>query len=278
MLDKLKNQKVNIAQVFAERKQTASTISSTFRDLVRSINAVKRGNFSLASRILRISRPLGLNTRKGIANNWLRLQYGWLPLLNDVYGSAEKLAEIGVRTIERKPIMSVGAKMGREVQASGDTYPGSWPVGYYFLNGKWDYKSRLYYTVSDSVLHDLTSIGLTNPFTIAWELLPWSFVVDWAFPIGNWINRQDATVGLQFLSGHYVYFYKGKISASVIGTHVSGNYHYNWRAMPGHTNYVNYQRTAMNTFPSVPSVRIKDPGSLLHAANAWALLTQVFKE
>lgn len=46
----------------------------------------------------------------------------------------------------------------------------------------------------------LAEFGLENPARLAWDLLPYSFVLDWAFPIGTWLDMQTALCGLSVSS------------------------------------------------------------------------------
>jgi hypothetical protein len=47
----------------------------------------------------------------------------------------------------------------------------------------------------------LNQLGLLNPLSFAWEITPWSFVVDWLIPIGPVLSALTAPVGLNFISG-----------------------------------------------------------------------------
>lgn len=40
------------------------------------------------------------------------------------------------------------------------------------------------------------ALGLDKPLNTAWELLPWSFVVDWVFAIGQWLDRITPAITL----------------------------------------------------------------------------------
>jgi hypothetical protein len=47
----------------------------------------------------------------------------------------------------------------------------------------------------------LNEAGLINPLDIAWELVPWSFAIDWFVPIGNTLKAITAGCGLQSEGG-----------------------------------------------------------------------------
>lgn len=67
---------------------------------------------------------------------------------------------------------------------------------------------RLDYVLDRAALKSLTAIGLMDPASTAWELVPWSFVVDWTLPIGDWLSSLSATLGLSFRAGSYTYISK----------------------------------------------------------------------
>jgi hypothetical protein len=48
----------------------------------------------------------------------------------------------------------------------------------------------------------LSNHDLINPLSIGWEVIPYSFVVDWFAPIGNTLSSLTATAGLDFLGGY----------------------------------------------------------------------------
>jgi hypothetical protein len=55
--------------------------------------------------------------------------------------------------------------------------------------------------MENSINRTLASLGLTNLASVGWEVMPYSFVIDWAVPVGNWLNLQDADTGLEYVQG-----------------------------------------------------------------------------
>ena len=120
--DKLKQQNVNFAQFFVEGEQTAELIASTAGRLASGLRAIKKGNIvgalkavgfgrnnrqrrKAADAVRRAARDLsrragneilGPNAKaasKKAANEWLSMQFGWMPLLSDLDGAAKLMAE-----------------------------------------------------------------------------------------------------------------------------------------------------------------------------------------
>jgi hypothetical protein len=45
-------------------------------------------------------------------------------------------------------------------------------------------------------------MGLENPLAVAWEVVPFSFVLDWWIPVGNILQAYSDARGLSFGSGY----------------------------------------------------------------------------
>jgi hypothetical protein len=50
-------------------------------------------------------------------------------------------------------------------------------------------------------LNSWGSFGLLNPAAVAWELLPFSFVVDWFLPVGRYLEGLDVPMRFDHLGG-----------------------------------------------------------------------------
>lgn len=114
-------------------------------------------------------------------------------------------------------------------------------------------------------------ITVGNPLELAWEVIPFSFVVDWAIPIGDWLSSLDALLDVQWLEGTYTakenLYWRTKYSISnSFGTH----------EIFGGGTYKSHQRVVFNTVPvQLPEY---DPSTSLQAvANGLALLTGLNK-
>jgi hypothetical protein len=66
-------------------------------------------------------------------------------------------------------------------------------------------ETKLFGKVDDANLVLLNSLGLLNPLQVAWELVPFSFVVDWILPIGSFLEAATGTIGTTFDSGYTTY-------------------------------------------------------------------------
>lgn len=116
-----------------------------------------------------------------------------------------------------------------------------------------------------------SNLGLTNPAMVAWDLVPFSFVVDWFLPVGKFLNSFDSHYGFSLKHGCGAYDIKSH--ASLSESYVSGGF------VSGFADAREYSRDQVSSF-SLPrfSDRIQPlSGSLWRAATAVALGIQQLK-
>jgi hypothetical protein len=282
----LKGTKVNLGVAFGERKQTARQLGDAAFSIAKSFQALRRGN------VRRAMDELGISSRKheprgsNVTNKWLGLQYGWKPLLSDVYGACDALAR---RNADDWSVIAKGKARAKNYYkyavspvfngANGSASNGfdACTVTAEVTTGA---LTRIDAIPANTALQSFTSLGLTNPLLIAWELVPFSFVVDWALPIGSWLDSLDATLG--FANAWTCTSVLTKSNWTDVGvskTQTSGTYAgKSWirNSYRGTQRDVQLVRTVSYGVPVPRFPRIKDPRSLGHMANGLALLSQVF--
>lgn len=138
---------------------------------------------------LRRRRNLVKDSDALLANAWLELQYGLGAAVQEVYNFAEVL-DAG---------FSVGRVTGRAKKQFVDATK---PTGLYgnFTTSIVDVRAHVQATVrlSLSTVGTLEQFGVLNPASWAWELTPFSFVVDWFVNIGSFLRQFGDTAGLDF--------------------------------------------------------------------------------
>lgn len=217
--NKVKSQKINLAMAFAERQQTINMISSTAKRIATSLRLIKKFDVVGAARALgvmakvkrnriyyydRISssrralnpddprtfylrKTISFNPKKQkdeVFNRWLELQYGWKPLLSDMRGAM-------IATVDRPLIRGIVSRVSEEHKF--DYYSSDSKVTGSLKN---NYTIRGAVIISNPSLSKASELGLTDPFSLAWELLPFSFIVDWFIPVGDFLNAQNALHGV----------------------------------------------------------------------------------
>jgi len=189
------------AQVYTESAQTVVNVMErqqvvdaikTDADVIRKAwRSLRRGDFR------GFKRALGLSSRKGespwskpeaAGSIWLQYHFGWEPLFQDIFNSVKILqSEYPSRTFTSRA-------------SAGGTYE-------YIVSNGWCYvvpSFRHRYLMQATVhcrnpnLHRANSLGLINPASVIWERVPFSFVVDWFWPIGSFLESWSDFVGLEF--------------------------------------------------------------------------------
>lgn len=277
--NKLKDQKVNLGVAFAERAATSRMLGDTARRLVRSVRELRSGNFRNAARALGIVNDPGRPRGSNWTNHWLQLQYGWKPLLSDVYGSCDALAK------REQSDWRVTVKASR--RDSDFWKKERFPLGTTHPNRNFDAcrlevrrDRRVFVRIDAIPENDLTmsfaSLGLTNPLEVAWEVVPYSFVVDWFLPLGDWLSSLDALLGYNscwtsVTTRNEAWWTDVGLSRTdyTLGGFVKND----WL---GTKRVLEVTRTAYSSTPLASFPEFKDPRSLGHMANGLSLLAQAF--
>lgn len=285
--NQMKDMKVNIQQFIAEREQTirmfvdvVSSVANCVRDLKRGDIAGAMGHVGISTskrRRRKFNRSFARDQSKAVANAWIQAQYGIRPLMEDVKGAAESLAKY---LNQQPPVYKV--EVHRAIKLSSVTRTSVNPDYVRFINEiqttEYHLKYGCYFTQDLNVSSLPTSLGLTNPASILWELTPWSFVVDWFFPVGNWIASWDATIGITFKSGYRTEFIRSRARKDMstynvqYGTSqiVVSSVGEAWREK------ITCNRTLLSSFPMPGLPAFKNPFSATHISNALSLLRQQF--
>lgn len=292
---KIKNQKVNLAQAFAERKQTASLLASSAIRITKAARSLKKGNFAGAfaalgysptkNQLYRLNKKRFSSSSKryksynsqALAANWLEIQYGWKPLLGDVYGSAELLA----KSLDRPRVALVVANCKLEKSHRDTQYRGYSDCLVITRDFRWksEVKQTIRYNVTSAASRNLAELGISNPYHLAWELVPFSFVADWFTPIGAYLESIDALAGVSFVSGT-------RSAALRVDNRFIGNGRQNSGAN-GNWTYSGYgsgsyiandvTRYPITGFPPNHTPSLQNPFSMTRVANAIALLRTIFR-
>lgn len=199
---------------FAEAGQTVRMVTSAARDLARSFGQLRRGNLVGAYRTLamtapsaastrRFNRQFGRNARDAAANRWLEMQYGWIPLLSDVKNAAETLAEATLDSAKRDGRVTAVERLF--VDRDEPFVCEVSPPGSCRMIRKQIESRRMVWKFRPTSLSTLASFGLLNPASVAWELVPLSFVIDWFLPIGRYLEQLDTPFRFTHVGGTSVY-------------------------------------------------------------------------
>lgn len=260
-LNNLVSQKASIGAALAEARQTVDMFSDAVIAGASYLNAFKRGNLRKLWRQQRGRADGG----RAAANAWLEYHYGWKPLAQDIYSAQEQVHRDLAKGLGINATGSAIKTGSGEHEVRDETQTVNWRhSAVCHLHAVLDNPSATY----------LNSFGLINPLSIAWEVVPFSFAVDWIMPVGKTLEACTATVGLSFKGGriveHRTYSLSGRAKP---GRRTA------WRVCENVGDYreegFGFQRTALSAFPIPQFYGDDTPYSTPRALNAIALMRQL---
>lgn len=283
---KVKNHEFNLSVSLGELKDFVPMVADRLTKIAKAVRAIKRGDFATAARqfgskhngisVSKTGKFSGASLRVGdIPSVWLEMQYGWLPSLNDIFEAAKAFETLSKGP--RKSLVTVSAKKFSVFNAC--TTPEHMEAMV-----RQTYKRYITYEMTEE-LSAPRQLGLIDPRSLVWELLPWSFVVDWSLPIGDYL---DALATIPHLKGRFlrtdVRKYDGYFGIKYLeGTHKWGS---DWitYAVPPFPTYdtlraTEMERTVLGAL-TVPTPTFKSwkqiSGPRNRLANATSLLYSAF--
>jgi len=272
LLSNAKAQKLNMGTFLAESGKSIDMIARTASKFYEAYRSVRKGNLFDAAghlgiapsrrRQKRFNRTAKKDHAKAVASAWLELQYGWKPLLMDTYNAAQEIAD------NVSPIF-VGHAFGKHAETRVRQTKTNVDTDTVNIYSEARYKCT--FVMENTVARRAALNGLSNPMMVAWELVPYSFVVDWFLPIGDYLSRIDATNGLNFKLGGVVSYQKATYTRVRVFT---GS---RQRRSEQSVESLRVSRGSLSKFPDNTTPSFKNPLSLGHAINAVALLTNFWK-
>lgn len=201
-LNDIASQKANIGETLGTMRQTVQMIKSPGSALVKSLTGAWKDK-SLRPFLKHSLRDLRRNgVSDTIASKYLEYVYGWVPLVNDIYGIMELM-----KNSSSRPLLVTGrGKSTRNHQTNSGKFT---DFSYKCVNNigplNEDVKVRCQIhgriDPNATAIRTLNQLGLLNPASLAWDLTPWSFVVDWFVPIGPVLSALTAPAGLIYVAG-----------------------------------------------------------------------------
>lgn len=275
---------VLLTKAYAKINSSAVMSGESLSDLGQTVGMLRRPFKSaglllgrmLKHRNLRLGKTAA-SAAKATANSWLEYRYGWKPLIMDidtiVQASYKKLAHCGKR---------------RLVARVGDAYAcdlrGTWTDATSYVGTKTS-GSKSYSRSSKvgvGVLYDIAPqtgkqalqaiLGVRPrdiPATV-WELVPYSFVVDWFVNVGDWIQAVTPVPGITIL-GHWVTRVESTRTEWVATFDPPSLNNWVGTIGPEVTTTYSYIRTCNQPIAPTPVWKLK-PISRLHQIDGAALL------
>lgn len=195
-----------------------------------------------------------------MSENWLEVMWGWLPLLEDFYSAYNTLLTLG----NEAPQVHYVARLKKK---------GPFPVpGTPYALAAQDksfYVKKLHAFFPQPV-PPWTSLGIDAPEQVRWEMLPYSWAIDYMLPFGDWLS----TVGLfsRVIGGEYWETSVSRMDLlGVVQTDAFPGKMDLSEAMDSREQRLIYTRKAVHPTTSIPFPRCKPANEIL----SWRRATNV---
>lgn len=172
----------------------AKTARRAKREVVKEILGIKPGT--------RKAPPWLKKPDQKLINGWLEYQFSVKPLLGDIQSSGEALSDL---LFEENRPMRMKIKVGAS-DASTTTYTAGGPT-----SNSWDGSVQAetrtschisaVYDVTPTSARTMDQLGLGNPAAVAWELTTLSWMVDYVWGVGDWLESLTRIEGATFVEG-----------------------------------------------------------------------------
>lgn len=272
-----------------EVNKSLQMITSRGLQLAKAARELKQLRLADAARTLAIPEDvkrdvIGRASKKHLFSGmWLEYWLGWAPMIGDIYTSVDVLQRpfptdmIEVRATDTKPIQLGLVQREWFVDRYINRY-------YSYQTGTVKCNVGLYGEIEilNSNLFLASQLGLTNPALTAWDLVPFSFVVNWFTPVSSFLAGMDLAPGMRINRGGrtYKFIHSSKVLHSqleVYGCTPSGhNCKGRVTVQEGTIKSVDFTRQP----GAHPSFRLTPPRipkmSVSRAATSISLLTQLF--
>jgi hypothetical protein len=188
----------------AEYGSSVDMISSAAGRIGRIASAVRRKDFGA---LLKAADPRGVDNlkknrptwKKSFADNFLEVHFGWVPLAQDIHDATQVISSPLKADFVRD---SSHASHHYEAMAGQGQPHGAHEMWSCTISCK----VGANVVVDNPALHLASQLGLTNPLSVAWELVPFSFVVDWFANVGQFVGQLDEFAGLRLVNAYTTIF------------------------------------------------------------------------
>jgi hypothetical protein len=168
-------------------------------------------------------QSVGSTMAKFGANEYLKFQYGWTPLIRDLKQVFQVMERLNKRMVEVQRLNSTG-ELRKRYRTQYDPHVDTWSVNTHSSNDvfihegsiirsdiftdvrmeRWaqtvwvpDVPENLFRSIGrsqfDKVRSALYGVNIDGP--TLWQIMPWSWIIDWNTNLSEYIESQNNTVG-----------------------------------------------------------------------------------
>lgn len=260
---KLRDVKIDLTVTGGEWRETTRFVTGAAARVLNSFRHLRRGRVKRAINSLGIDSSSNRKLIKSAADARLAYSLALRPLLMDVQGACEVLE---TALLKPSPLIIVRTSTTANFSIDSsltDAYTTHKLYGSSRCYGKATVK------ISDWDLYTMGQLGVLNPLSTAWELTPFSFVVDYFWDIGSFLTNIVPPQGVDFVDGWIYWKTSGREEMRISKPPPQ------FVELEGRADGIQKKRVALSTFPKVqlPYVRRPNFGQLTNVLALLASLT-----
>lgn len=185
-------QDANLGETFGESRQSINMIADTASDLKSAVDGLREGNPNKVARHLRANprkvRTIMAENARKLPSAWLKLAFGWAPLATDLRDGLKTISDFTPKT------QKITATARRSWTYDADEGVTEF---YHRVHQQYDAGVALYVTLvlENPNIALANQLGLLNVPKVGWELVPFSFVVDYFYNISGLLDNLTRFAG-----------------------------------------------------------------------------------
>lgn len=275
LLEKLNNQAIDLGTILGEALPTVRYVAYRGAQLARLGLCIVSGRWKRSIKMIVSKRKFnkirkrhikdnGFDAGSFVAASLLEFNFAIRPMVKDIADvTSLYLDPMAVAKTLRFVASSSVNHSDRHHSSVGDTSSTN------TINGI--ARKKIVYSISDPDAVARKAFGLQNPARVIWEILPFSWLIDYVVNVGGWIGAMTAADGLTFQHGYLSFKGKENFSSSYSLDQSSTSVVYRV-AQATRGTFEGYVRTPLAGFPK-PTLQLTSGFTAGQFANVSALGT-----
>lgn len=201
-----------------------------------------------------LARTVGSGFGKGAANGWLEFQYGWKPLYQDLWGTANEMTNRVLNTLKKfRASFSLPMWENYSVTTNGVTLTRN-------TSGKQACTIVCTFEIPGFSLDRFSSL---NPVSLVWENIPYSFVIDWIYDVGSFLRSLETSLlyATRFKSGYAseLYYIRQHLTLDGVTPMNGSGYTYFYESNDASYKGTSFARRVLSSIPTprAPSIHVQ---------------------
>jgi len=213
-------------------------------------------------------------TTSALANGWCEYTYGWSPLISDIRNVAENVVGFTRNHLVVKAAATRSLDKTSRLTGAYAQWNGPYRVDY---NGFIRIQFGIRFFTSYDV--DLAKWTSLNPLSVAWELMPYSFVFDWVLDLGSYMRNLETSLVYRnlFRDGYQSTLIKYEGTCFISNKRTINATSSATMSSQGATEYTNFSRDLLFTMPKPQFPRFTVDLGSARLLSAAALLRQLIR-